>query len=105
MAAQHLICSLQSFYELWGEGSSFEAMAAEIQSKSSHLIHKYGHESISWKIIVDSWGGRLSQAEQVAVIEKLAFLAFKVPALPLSSPWIGDIRPLQRKRVNCVIVY
>lgn len=69
---------LQSFYELWGEGDSFEEMAADIQSKSSHLIRKYEHESISWKIIVDSWGGRLSQSEQVAVIEKLSFLAFKV---------------------------
>ena len=63
---------------MWGEGSNFQAMAADIQARSSHLIRRYGNDNISWKIIVDSWGGRLSQAEQVAVIEKLAFLAFKV---------------------------
>lgn len=70
--------ALQSFYELWGEGSSFDDMALSIRARSAHLIKKYDQASISWKIIVDSWGGRMSQEGQVAVIERLSFLAFKV---------------------------
>lgn len=69
---------LQSFSELWGEGSSFEGMAADVIAKSSHLMSKYGSSQISWKMIVDHWGGCLSQRQQVSIIEKMAFLAFKV---------------------------
>ena len=74
----HIFLLLQSFYELWGEGGTFEAMASDIKLRSAHLMHQYSQSSMSWKIVVDCWGGRLSQEAQVQIIEKLAFLAFKV---------------------------
>lgn len=43
--------------------------------------------SQSWKVVVDSWGRTMPLGEQIALINRLAFLDFKVYmlALPLSG--------------------
>lgn len=69
---------LQSFFELWGEGSSFEAMAEQLRRVSQAQRERYGGEGVSWKIVVDKWGAKLRQSEQIALINKLAFLGFTV---------------------------
>ena len=39
---------------------------------------QHSDDQLSWKIIVDSWGRTMELKQQIALINELAFLDFKV---------------------------
>lgn len=71
--------SILSFgiYELWGQGSSYQQLHANVQEQSSSKWPQY--ETTPFRFTFDGYRGTKSQAEQRAIIESFAYLNFNGP--------------------------
>eukprot|EP00210_Caulerpa_lentillifera_P001200 g1156.t1 len=67
----------KAFIEIWGEASTFEELRESIENCPEDLKTPFYSEALSFKVIVDGWGCKLSQEEKVASIEKLDYLPLK----------------------------
>jgi tRNA (guanine10-N2)-methyltransferase len=65
----------QGVYELWGQGSSYDALHDSIRSTSISKWSEY--EQSTFKFTVEGYQGGLSAAEQGVIIDSFAYLGFK----------------------------
>jgi tRNA (guanine10-N2)-methyltransferase len=60
----------QGIFELWGEGSSFEEMAAAVAALSAAAKAPYCGPDTSFKIVLDAWGHTWSEAQQQDLLDR-----------------------------------
>jgi tRNA (guanine10-N2)-methyltransferase len=60
----------QGIFELWGEGSSFEEMAAAVAALPAAAKDPYCGPDTSFKIVLDAWGHTWSEAQQQDLIDR-----------------------------------
>jgi tRNA (guanine10-N2)-methyltransferase len=69
----------QGFFEVWGEGGTWEELERSIRSFPERRKAPFSGPQQSWKIVVDCWGRVVPEAESVALIESLAYTSFPGP--------------------------
>lgn len=69
---------MKGMYELWGEGSSYEALEESIKSYPDERKSPYLKPESTFKITVDSFGKVISFQEQNDRIRGLSYIPFKV---------------------------
>jgi tRNA (guanine10-N2)-methyltransferase len=67
----------KAIYEVWGNGSTYEALHDDVRAVSQHLWPQY--KDCSFKFSVDSFQGSRSATEQRKLIEGFRFLGFEGP--------------------------
>ncbi|CAM9948496.1 unnamed protein product, partial [Phaeothamnion confervicola] len=65
--------------ELWGAGSTVDAVAVEVKAFPEELKRPHLAESVSWSVVVAGIGYRRSAAQQEELRKRFAFLPFKGP--------------------------
>ena len=66
----------RAIYELWGIGTTYEALHADIRDRSKHLWSQY-KENVRFKFSVDTFMGKRSASEQRDIINQFSYLGFK----------------------------
>mmetsp|Transcript_40151 Transcript_40151/g.89077 ORF Transcript_40151/g.89077 Transcript_40151/m.89077 type:complete len:494 (+) Transcript_40151:82-1563(+) len=67
----------RGLFEVWGEGADWSALQADILSRPAAQREPWMREDQTFRVVMDAYGRSLSMQEQVAEIQKLAFLPFK----------------------------
>lgn len=67
----------QSIHELWGSGSDYASLHADVKTRSAHLWP--AHEQASWRFDVDSFRGGRTQEAIVGIINTFAYLPLQGP--------------------------
>eukprot|EP00968_Pinguiococcus_pyrenoidosus_P027796 scaffold7480_cov277-Pinguiococcus_pyrenoidosus.AAC.1 len=70
---------LKSVIELYGEGTSVEQCAAQVQSLQQSGLDKYLRRSLSFSLEVHGYAKRMSMAEQASFRQNFHFLDFPGP--------------------------
>jgi tRNA (guanine10-N2)-methyltransferase len=65
----------QGIYELWGQGSTYDALHESVRSTSISKWSEY--EQSSFKFTVEGYQGGLTAAEQGIIIDSFAYLGFQ----------------------------
>ncbi|KAG2422078.1 hypothetical protein HYH02_015518, partial [Chlamydomonas schloesseri] len=63
--------------EVWGEGSTWEELEAALRAYPEAAMAPWTGPDQSFKVVVDTFGSKLSMDQQLDMIEKLEFLPFK----------------------------
>ncbi|KAJ5929454.1 tRNA (guanine(10)-N2)-methyltransferase [Penicillium verhagenii] len=85
-AARALIkrCILaKDIYELWGHGTNYDEVHADVKQRTPHLWAQY--ENVQFGFDLDSYVGKRSQAERIEIVKSFSYLGFKGP-LRLKNP-------------------
>ncbi|KAJ5632614.1 tRNA (guanine(10)-N2)-methyltransferase [Penicillium lividum] len=85
-AARALIakCILaKDIYELWGHGTNYEEVHADVKQRTPHLWAQY--ENVQFGFDLDAYVGKRSQAKRVEIIKSFSYVGFKGP-LKLKNP-------------------
>ncbi|KAJ5892513.1 tRNA (guanine(10)-N2)-methyltransferase [Penicillium tannophilum] len=85
-AARALIarCILaKDIYELWGHGTNYEEVHADVKQRTPHLWAQY--ETVQFGFDLDAYVGKRSQAKRVEIIKSFSYLGFHGP-LKLKNP-------------------
>ncbi|KAF2691071.1 tRNA guanosine-2'-O-methyltransferas-like protein TRM11 [Lentithecium fluviatile CBS 122367] len=67
----------QGVYELWGQGTTYDALHASVKALSKAKWSQY--ESCPFRFSLDGYRGTKAQAEQRDIIESFFYLGFKGP--------------------------
>ena len=70
--------ALQGFYEIWGEGSTWEELQESIEAYPHSRKQPFYRAELTWKIQVCSWGEAISIEEQVKLVNRLAYVPLQV---------------------------
>lgn len=70
---------LKGFFEVWGEGRTYDELKASIESLSDEKKAPFLTEDSTFKIVVDAFGKVLSLDEQNERIHALSYIPFMVP--------------------------
>jgi tRNA (guanine10-N2)-methyltransferase len=76
--ARHFISNsilAKAIYELWGSGNDYEALHADIATRSKQLWPSY--KSRTFKFTIDGYLGKRSSSEQRELINSFAYLSFQ----------------------------
>ncbi|RMZ84054.1 hypothetical protein DV737_g1352, partial [Chaetothyriales sp. CBS 132003] len=66
----------KAIYELWGSGSNYESLHADVRARSQHLWSRYQND-VSFKFGIDSYFGKRSAGEQREIINQFAYFGFQ----------------------------
>ncbi|KAK5996617.1 tRNA (guanine(10)-N2)-methyltransferase [Cladobotryum mycophilum] len=66
-----------SIHELWGTGTTYEALHESVKSQTQHWWPSY--KETSFKFVVDSYQGARSNTKKLAIINSFSFLPFEGP--------------------------
>jgi tRNA (guanine10-N2)-methyltransferase len=67
----------KGIYELWGTGTDYDSLHADVKARSSHLWA--GCMSLSFKFDVECYNGKRSSTSQRSIIESFAYLGLDGP--------------------------
>ncbi|KAJ9533440.1 hypothetical protein QJQ45_026477 [Haematococcus lacustris] len=67
----------KALVEVWGEGSSWEELQSAVQAYPQHLQQPWLAPHHTYKVVVDSYGTCLTQAQQLQHLQRMAFLPFQ----------------------------
>ena len=70
-------------YELWGAGTEYDSLHADVRKRTERLWDDY--RTASFRFEVDSFHGSRSTAEQRSIIETFGYMAFEGP-IRMSKP-------------------
>ncbi|KAI9782063.1 MAG: hypothetical protein M1816_002004 [Peltula sp. TS41687] len=65
----------KAIYELWGVGTDYAALHADVRRRTSHLWAQY--RTCSFRFYVQSYRGKRSGASQLQIIESFSYLGFR----------------------------
>jgi tRNA (guanine10-N2)-methyltransferase len=68
------LCILQGFFEVWGEGATWEELQASIEAFPEARKAPYYSPDITFKVNIDTWGFKFTAEEQRDAIQRLQFL-------------------------------
>lgn len=63
-----------AIYDLWGVGSDYDSLHADIKSRTAHLWPQYSKSSFNFQL--DSFQGKRSNAEKNALINTFSYVGF-----------------------------
>ncbi len=63
--------------EVWGEGSTFDELAAAVTAYPDHLKAPYLGPDTSFRIMLDAWGFAWTDQQQNELLRKLEFIPFQ----------------------------
>mmetsp|Transcript_22265 Transcript_22265/g.56648 ORF Transcript_22265/g.56648 Transcript_22265/m.56648 type:complete len:486 (-) Transcript_22265:551-2008(-) len=75
----------KAFYEIWGEGSDWEELAASIASYPEESKAPWLGPELSFKVVVASYGGTCTMQQQLEYMEKVSYIPFQGP-VSLKAP-------------------
>ncbi|KAJ6171063.1 S-adenosyl-L-methionine-dependent methyltransferase [Penicillium chermesinum] len=64
-------------YELWGQGSVYEELHADVRKRTASRWPDYEHRTFSF--VVDSFLGKRSSGKKIEIIQSFAYTGFKGP--------------------------
>lgn len=68
----------QGFYEVWGEGSTWEEVVAAVGQYPEHRRKAYAGRQTSFRVDVDCWGHSMGQQERMDLIDSCERLPLQV---------------------------
>lgn len=72
LISRSLLC--HAIYDLWGVGSDYDSLHADIKSRTAHLWPQYSKSSFNFQL--DSFQGKRSNAEKNALINTFSYVGF-----------------------------
>ncbi|KAL6239037.1 hypothetical protein BDW75DRAFT_227416 [Aspergillus navahoensis] len=69
----------RDIFELWGHGTTYEALHADVRRRTQHLWEQY--KKASFKFNVESFAGKRSSAQKTEIIQSFSYLGFEGPIL------------------------
>lgn len=69
---------VKGIYEIWGEGSSYEQLEEAVNAYPDERKSPYLTSGSTFKVNIDSFGKTFSTEEQKKLLDRLAFIPFKV---------------------------
>ncbi|KAL4773053.1 hypothetical protein BDW60DRAFT_216246 [Aspergillus nidulans var. acristatus] len=67
----------KDIFELWGHGTTYEALHADVRRRTQHLWEQY--KQVSFKFNVESFAGKRSSAQKTEIIQSFSYLGFEGP--------------------------
>eukprot|EP00955_Chlamydomonas_euryale_P031115 327055-Chlamydomonas_euryale.AAC.1 len=68
----------QGFMEVWGEGATFAELQAAVQAAPASLTAQWLSPERSFKVAVEGYGHKVSDARRIELIHQLGFVPFQV---------------------------
>lgn len=65
----------RSIYEIWGTGTGYDELHADVNQRSRHLWHLYKH--VSFRFSVDCYGSTRDTEQQRRIIDSFSYLDFQ----------------------------
>ncbi|KAL5000521.1 hypothetical protein BDV10DRAFT_192824 [Aspergillus recurvatus] len=69
----------RDIFELWGHGTTYGALHADVRRRTQHLWEQY--KQASFKFNVESFAGKRSSAQKTQIIQSFSYLGFQGPIL------------------------
>ncbi|KAL5042205.1 hypothetical protein BDW71DRAFT_200773 [Aspergillus fruticulosus] len=69
----------RDIFELWGHGTTYGALHADVRRRTQHLWQQY--KQASFKFNVESFAGKRSSAQKTDIIQSFSYLGFEGPIL------------------------
>ncbi|KAL5332928.1 hypothetical protein BJX70DRAFT_392585 [Aspergillus crustosus] len=73
----------KDIFELWGHGTTYEELHADVQKRTPHLWEKY--KKVPFRFTVETFAGKLTPAQKRDIIQSFSYVAFEGP-ITLTKP-------------------